>query len=407
MTTVVRFQDEMLLKDLLLTTKDGDWGAAAPTDGYVAYRVIRGTDFARVREGDVSSVPIRYLPERTVARRTLQPDDILIETAGGTSERPTGRSLLLTPRVFEQMAMPVTCASFARFLRVDPELADPAYIYWYLQNLYQQGMMGQHEVRHTGVGRFQYTRFAQTERIPLPLKEEQRGIAETLGALDDKIESNHRLVAAIPALIRAKVAAAVGSHPEQVAVAELASFVNGGAYTKGATGTGRMVIRIAELNSGPGTSTVYNELQVPDDKTARAGDILMSWSGSLGVYRWSLDDAIINQHIFKVLPKRYPAWLVYDRLDAVIDVFRAIARDKATTMGHIQRGHLESTTVGVPSSKEFDELDRELAAVWDRLLVADQEIRRLVRVRDVLLPELMSGRLRVPEAAETVREAIA
>ena len=165
-----------------------------------------------------------------------------------------------------------------------------------------------------------------------------------------------------------------------------------------------MVIRIAELNSGPGGSTVYNDIEVPEDKTARPGDILMSWSGSLGVYRWRLDEAIVNQHIYKVIPTDYPAWLVFDRVDAVIEVFQAIAKDKATTMGHIQRGDLESTMVQIPTSDRLVDLDGALDPLWQRLLVLEQESIRLAALRDALLPELLSGRLGVPGATE---EAVA
>lgn len=150
--------------------------------------------------------------------------------------------------------------------------------------------------------------------VLVPPITEQRGIAAWLGALDDKIESNRRLLRTVLSLTRAEVKAAIGVNgATSVPVAALGRFVNGGAYTKGATGSGRMVLRIAELNSGPGPSTVYTELDVPDDKTARAGDLLMSWSGSLNVYRWTRGEAIINQHIFKVVPNDLPAWLVYDR----------------------------------------------------------------------------------------------
>lgn len=239
---------------------------------------------------------------------------------------------------------------------------------------------------------------AEGLEIRLPGIDEQRGIAATLGALDDKIESNRRLVDLIPRFIRARVDGVVNESSESIPVATLAKFVNGGAFTKDATGKGRMVIRIADLNSGPGPSTVYNELVVPEDKTAKPGDILMSWSGSLGVYRWFRDEAIVNQHIFKVLPTGYPAWLVFDRLDRVIEVFQGIAKDKATTMGHIQRGHLESTNVGMPLDAEIGTLDEELTPLWKRLLVAERESLRLERLRDVLLPELLSGRIRVPEA---------
>lgn len=248
-------------------------------------------------------------------------------------------------------------------------------------------------VHHTSPGRI------LDFRLDIPPIEEQRAIAATLGALDDKIESNRRLVASIPALIRAKVDNSIADESVATPVTELATFTNGGAYTKGATGTGRLVIRIAELNSGPGGSTVYNDIEVPDSKTAWPGDILMAWSGSLGVYRWYRDEAIINQHIFKVVPDEYPAWFVFDRLQAVMPVFRGLAADKATTMGHIQRGHLTSTTVSLPTSAAIDRLDEELAPLWERLLLAERENLRLSRLRDTLLPELLSGRLRTPSEA--------
>lgn len=243
--------------------------------------------------------------------------------------------------------------------------------------------------------------------VELPPIEEQRGIAATLGALDDKIESNRRIVDLAPRLIRALVSQGLEHDSIDAAVANLARFVNGGAYTKGASGVGRMVVRIAELNSGPGASTVYSEISVPDEKTARTGDVLMSWSGSLGVYRWVLDEAIINQHIFKVLPSDdYPPWLVYDRLARVMPEFQGIAKDKATTMGHIQRGHLESTVVAVPNRSATAALDQQLSSLWDRSLLAERENVKLAQLRNALLPELLSGRIRVPEAREAVEEAV-
>lgn len=244
--------------------------------------------------------------------------------------------------------------------------------------------------------------------LSLPPIEEQRGISLTLGGLDDKIESNGRLLSEALALIAAELhAATCDSRAMVLPVATLARFVNGGAYTKGATGTGRMVLRIAELNSGPGGSTVYTELDVPDDKTARAGDLLMSWSGSLDIYRWTRDEAIINQHIFKVIPNELPAWLVHDRLKAVMPIFQSIARDKATTMGHIQRGHLESTTVPIPSPEQVARLDARFGPLWKRLLLAERETHTLEALRDALLPELLSGRIRVSEANEAVESGLA
>jgi type I restriction enzyme S subunit len=63
--------------------------------------------------------------------------------------------------------------------------------------------MSQHQVQHTGVARFQYTRFAETQNVPLPPLAEQKAIAAVLGALDDKIELNRRMNATLEAMARA------------------------------------------------------------------------------------------------------------------------------------------------------------------------------------------------------------
>lgn len=267
---------------------------------------------------------------------------------------------------------------------------------------------------HTGVAHLvegsalPYLRQSDLERIPVcvPPNDEQQRIAEVLGALDDKIESNQNLTEVIPSLIDAQIHHALSDGSgDSIPVSKLAKFVNGGAYTKEASGTGRMVIRIADLNTGPGASTIYNDIDVPGDRLAHFGDLLMSWSGSLGVYVWVREEAIVNQHIFKVIFTDFPAWLVHNRLNVALDNFRAIAADKATTMGHIQRKHLDETFVEVPNAK-LEQLNHLCVPLWNRFISAQLESMRLAELRDALLPELMSGRMRVDEAGRLVSEAL-
>jgi type I restriction enzyme S subunit len=229
-------------------------------------------------------------------------------------------------------------------------------------------------------------------RIPWLAPEARRAAAYALGALDDKIDSNRRTAATIDELLTAEVVRAEDERWTNVSVSSLASFINGGAYTKGATGHGRMVIRIAELNSGPGDSTVYTDLDVPDVSVAHPGDILMAWSGSLGVYRWARSEAIINQHIFKVVSNHFPSWLVFTKLKEAMPKFVQIAADKATTMGHIKRHHLDDVRVMIPEETEIRALDVRLGALWDRLVTAEVEAETLTALRNALLPELVSGR---------------
>jgi len=113
------------------------------------------------------------------------------------------------------------------------------------------------------------------------------------------------------------------------------------------------------------------------------------------VYRWSGPEALINQHIFKVIPDECPTWFVYQAIRLHMEEFRAIARDKATTMGHIQRRHLSEARVAIPDHDTMaaandlvDPIDRQVG------LLAG-EISTLTELRDALLPKLISGEIRV------------
>lgn len=242
-------------------------------------------------------------------------------------------------------------------------------------------------------------------RVRLPRIEEQRAIAEVLSALDDKIATNTGAKAKAEKLASSMFHRAAGNGAH-LPLSSLASFVNGGAYTKGASGKGRVVVRIAELNGGIGGSTVFSDATVPDDQTARFGDLLFAWSGSLTVHRWYRDDAIINQHIFKVLPKNtHPVWLVHQALLSALPSLKATAADKATTMGHIKREHLD-IAVPVPGAQEMEQIRPLLEGAWNLALATERENLRLIDLRDTLLPALMSGKLRVKDAERAVEDVL-
>ncbi|MEW2308408.1 restriction endonuclease subunit S [Streptomyces sp. NPDC006864] len=245
--------------------------------------------------------------------------------------------------------------------------------------------------------------------ISLPPIADQRRIGATLGALDDKIAVNERIATKADELSASIFKRAQIESPNQFfeqALSNTAEFINGRAFTKGATGDGRMVIRIAEINNGPSGSTVYNRLDVPEKHLARPGDVLFAWSGSLTVARWFRPESIINQHIFKCVPRNGNShWLVNQLVHWKIDEFRAIASDKATTMGHIQRKHLDEP-VQVPNLAMLQKLDTQISPLWGRALCAEQESLSLATLRDTLLPQLMSGRLRVKDAEKIVEDQV-
>lgn len=239
--------------------------------------------------------------------------------------------------------------------------------------------------------------------IPAMALSRQIAIGEVLGALDDKIAANRRVIAASEDLRTHLWKRACASDRSEVPLSSLARFVNGRAFTKDASGTGRVVIRIAELNSGIGASTVRNDIVVADDHLARPGDLLLAWSGSLTAARWYRDEAIVNQHIFKVIPgENFEMWAVASAVESKVADFQEIAKDKATTMGHIRRSDLDQPVGWPVLSPEEIGVGRSL---WSRALSAETENEVLIRARDELLPLLMNGRITV-EAAEKTAESV-
>ncbi len=330
----------------------------------------------------------------------LAPGDLYVSLKGATKD---GEMIGSVARVPTTVPSGRLTQDTVRLAFNERDTAFERYLYWLLRTPDYRSYCAS---RATGSAVVALSRDDFLSYLVPPLTPPRGLIVDALENVEDKIESNRLLVALIPRLIRALVAQVLDGNARKVSVADLAAFVNGGAYTKGASGTGRIVIRIAELNSGLGPSTVYSEREVPNDQTAQQGDILMSWSGSLGVYRWVLGEAIVNQHIFKVLPADgYPAWLVFDRLDAVMSVLQRIAKDKATTMGHIQRGHLVSTTIAAPDPESIKRVHRRAAPLWKRLLLAERESVRLTDLRLALLRQLGTNDVRGPGAVAQIGAA--
>jgi type I restriction enzyme, S subunit len=253
--------------------------------------------------------------------------------------------------------------------------------------------------------------------IPMPPPQSIRRIASVLEALDDKIASNQRLAMlleeATAATFKARFVDFLGIEEfEQHGTArtpkgwevgglnDVGRFVNGKAFTKDANGGGRAILRIRELNSGIDGNTPRSDTGASDDHIASVDDILFAWSGSLGVYRWSGPESLINQHIFKVIPDGWPAWFVYGWIQEHMPEFRAIAQDKATTMGHIQRRHLAEAVVPIPDDETISEADDVLKWLDEHRRTLVAEAGALRAVRDRLLPKLISGEMRVPDTTD-------
>lgn len=387
-----------VVKDLVargaLRVEDGNHGNDRPRpDEFVADGVafIRAADMTSGVVDFEGAGKISDVALRRIRKGVGQPGDVILShkgTVGRVAVAPLN-------------APAFVCSPQTTFWRsLDQSVIDQRYLRYVLVSSDFQRQLGVFGGQ-TDMAPYVSLTDQRSMEIEVPDIGEQQAIAEVLGALDDKIAANARTTRLADELSRAQFQAA-SAHGDEVPLASLARFVNGKAFTKDATGTGRVVIRIAELNSGIGGSTVRNDIDVPDDNTARPGDLLFAWSGSLTAARWYRPEAIVNQHIFKVIPNvGRPMWLVNQAVHEKLDEFKAIAADKATTMGHIQRRHLDEP-VRVPSDEDVKRLDELMNGLWDTALALEIESLKLTATRDELLPLLMSGKVRVKDAEKTL-----
>ena len=273
--------------------------------------------------------------------------------------------------------------------------------------------------------------------MALPPLAEQHAIAGVLGALDDKIEQNQQTAWALERLakatfrawfvdfepVKAKAAGAVSfpSMPQHVfdsmpsrfvdseigplpegwevkAIERVATFLNGLAlqkYPPRGDGNDVPVIKIAQLRKGSTEGADYASGNISNEYVVNDRDVLFSWSGTLETILWFGGKGALNQHLFKVTSTSYPSWFCLLWVRHHLPWFRLIAASKATTMGHIKRSHLQEAQVVVPSPDILREADASIGSLYklyEQLMI---ENRNLGKLRDYILPQLLSGRVRV------------
>lgn len=257
--------------------------------------------------------------------------------------------------------------------------------------------------------------------IVIPEKvDDQRRIASILSSLDRKIELNNKINADLEEMAQAIfknwfvdfepfkdgkfVDSELGMIPEGWKVGrltEIASYMNGLAMQKFPPENNEdslPVLKIKELGQGfCGTDSDRCSCNIKDECKIHNGDVIFSWSGTLLVDVWCGGDCGLNQHLFKVTSNDYPKWFYYYWTKHHLQEFIHIAKDKAVTMGHIKRGHLEEAMVAIPDNDSMEKAHELFEPILSKMISLRLESSRLSLLRDTLLPRLMSGEIEVPE----------
>ena len=276
--------------------------------------------------------------------------------------------------------------------------------------------------------------------IPLPPPSIQRAIATTLGALDDKIDLNRRMNETLEAMARALFkdwfvdfgptrAKIEGRAPylapeiwslfpdrldddgkpegwSEVSIYEVSNVIYGAPFASSgfnASGQGKPLIRIRDLpNENPGVWTLESH---PKGYTVKAGDIVVGMDGEFRSYIWGGVDAWLNQRVCVFAPKTGIS-AAFVRNSIIAPLADIESTEVATTVIHLGKNDIDRFTVKVPDNAVLDEFNRIAQPLYEKIVANKQENSALAATRDLLLPKLMSGEIRVKDAEKIAETAL-
>ncbi|MXY51895.1 MAG: hypothetical protein F4Y86_05100 [Gammaproteobacteria bacterium] len=369
--------------------------------------------------------------DREIAKCTLLPGDVVI-TKDSEQWDDIGVPAFVADRVPR-----LVCGYHLAILRPDVSRLNGRYLSYALS-----ARDSQHQFHHYANG---ITRFGLRKadiglvEVPLPSLPDQTAIAHILGTLDDKIELNRRMNETLEEMaralfkswfvdfdpVRAKMEARDTGLPRHLAgvfpssfdnernptgwklksISEFTRVVYGAPFASDQFTTdniGVPLIRIRDLATHePGLTT---EQVHQKGHLIRPGDIVVGMDGEFRLHIWKGPKAWLNQRVCHFEPNHgVPRAFIAEALRTPLEFFE---RGKVgTTVIHLGKSDIDTIEILHPGSP----LLRAFADIAEPIL--DQSVknalqgRTLAQIRDVLLPKLISGELRVSDAEKIVEAA--
>jgi type I restriction enzyme S subunit len=171
---------------------------------------------------------------------------------------------------------------------------------------------------------------------------------------------------------------------------ELAQYVNGKAFSPADWKTsGVRIIRIQNLTD---SSKPFNCCDQPVEPRhyVNDGDLLISWSATLGSFIWDRGPAVLNQHIFKAIPngqlveRDFLHFLMLETLEEMAIHAHGIA------MKHITKGKFEAIEVAIPPLPEQRRIVARIKECMERVEEIEGLRRETAKEASAVLPSVLN-----------------
>jgi type I restriction enzyme, S subunit len=419
-------------------------GALQIGDGYRAKNSElngNGLPFMRsalVQDSGINLAEAERFPEeqtQMLQPKCTRPDDVVITTKGNS----TGRTAVI--RSDHPIAVYSPHLSFWRVL--NRTVVDPGFLrQWSRSNRCQDQIRAM--MSSTDMAPYLSLGDQSRLQIVLPPLPRQLAIAGILGVLDDKIELNRKMSAALETIaralfkswfvdfdpVRAKAEGRDPGLPAEIAALFPDSFEDTAHGQIPSTWTLELIGEIADIVGGstPSTSVpsywggpfgwvtpkdlaeLANPVLLATNRTISeeglskissgllpVGTVLLSSRAPIGYLAVTLIPVAINQGFIALKARQGISNLFLFRwVEASLE--EILARANGSTFLEISKTNFRPIPVVVPAARVMQTFDAIVRPLHERLVLCERQARMLAALRDALLPKLISGELRVGEA---------
>jgi type I restriction enzyme S subunit len=362
-----------------------------------------GIPFVKVESikenGSVDLRKTAFIDEEThelLRRSALRVDDILFTIAG-----TIGRAARVTADI-----VPGNTNQAVAVIRPDVRKVEPRFVLYCLRDE-QRVRRAQSRVVQSVQANLSLSELRSVE-ILLPPLDEQKEIVSVLGALDDKITVNERIAAKADELLRVMYQDACNRAFDSIAIGALGKLVRDGVPVSSLTGEGNYIGLEHMPRRNMWLTAWETDAEVTSGKSRfTSGDVLFGklrpYFHKVGI---ALNSGVCSTDILVVRPVEDVrlGWLLL-ALSSDEVVAHASAVGDGTRMPRAKWKDLETFHVPWPGADRVGHLNDVVRSMAARIGLCVAESQALATLRDTLLPQLMSGRLRIKDAERIVEDA--
>lgn len=326
---------------------------------------------------------------------TVEEKDVLLNITGDSVARCCVVPKSLTPaRVNQHVAI----------IRPIPEKASHLFIFYLLQQMKEELLMKS----EIGATRRALTKgMLENLEIELPPLPEQKAIAAVLSSLDDKIDLLHRqnqtLEAMAATLFRQWFVEEAQEDWEERPLSLWGAIICGKTPSKSEPryfGGDIPFIKIPDMHGQAFICHTEDSLSpegrdTQPKKTIQAGAICVSCIATVGLVSMTTRESQTNQQINSIVPEKDEyRYFLFLFMKSSYDLLHAMASGGTATL-NLNTGNFSTIAIPFPGDTLLEDFHKIATPIFQKIFKSQMQIRTLEKLRDNLLPKLMSGEVRV------------